>query len=89
MSLIKQEWADKSWVKQFSHDIDKLDKANNCNHILMSIVKSWLTNIGILLILAPIAWSYGHTYAAEISAAKEFECVRLVEKAHGIGVGKE
>lgn len=70
MSLIKKEWADKSWVKQFSNDIDKLDKANNYNHILMSIVKSWLTNIGILLILAPIAWSYGHTYAEKIAYEK-------------------
>lgn len=77
MSLIMKEWADKSWVKQFSNDIDGLDKVNNINHALMNFVKACLISIGIMLILAPLALSVGHAYAADISAAKELAEVAL------------
>jgi len=68
-----KECANKCWVKQFSHDIDKLDRAtpNNLGQTLKAFVKAWILSMLILMMVVPIALSFGHGIAADISAAKE------------------
>jgi hypothetical protein len=74
-----KEWADKAWVKQFSNDIDGINKVkpNNISNILKLIVKIWILSIVALMMGVPMALSFRHWVAADISVAKELAEERL------------